>query len=81
MSNLGMYQVKDFVAIITPPNAGAIAVGSVLSTPVARDGQVVIAEMMSATLSADHRATDGAEGARFMNEARRLLERPSLLLL
>ena len=81
VSNLGMYQVKDFVAIITPPNAGAIAVGSVLSTPVARDGQVVIADMMSATLSADHRATDGAEGARFMNEARRLLERPSLLLL
>ena len=81
VSNLGMYQVKDFVAIITPPNAGAIAVGSVLSTPVARDGQVVIAEMMSATLSADHRATDGAEGAQFMNEARRLLERPSLLLL
>ena len=81
VSNLGMYQVKDFVAIITPPNAGAIAVGSVLSTPVARDGQVVIAEMMSATLSADHRATDGAEGAQFMNEVRRLLERPSLLLL
>ena len=81
VSNLGMYQVKDFVAIITPPNAGAIAVGSVLSTPVARDGQVVIAEMMSATLSADHRATDGAEGAQFMNEARRRLERPGLLLL
>ncbi|MYD36985.1 MAG: 2-oxo acid dehydrogenase subunit E2 [Dehalococcoidia bacterium] len=81
VSNLGMYDVKDFVAIITPPNAGAIAVGSVQSTPVARDGQVVVAEMMSATLSADHRATDGAEGARFMNEIRRILERPSLLLL
>lgn len=81
VSNLGMYDVKDFVAIITPPNAGAIAVGSVQSTPVARDGQVVVAEMMSATLSADHRATDGAEGARFMNEVRRILERPSLLLL
>ena len=81
VSNLGMYDVKDFVAIITPPNAGAIAVGSVQSTPVVRDGQVVVAEMMSATLSADHRATDGAEGARFMNEVRRILERPSLLLL
>lgn len=81
VSNLGMYDVKDFVAIITPPNAGAIAVGSVQSTPVVRGGQVVVAEMMSATLSADHRATDGAEGARFMNEVRRLLERPSLLLL
>ncbi len=81
VSNLGMYDVKDFVAIITPPNAGAIAVGSVRSTPVVRDGQVVVAEMMSATLSADHRATDGAEGARFMNEVRRVLERPSLLLL
>ena len=81
VSNLGMYDVKDFVAIITPPNAGAIAVGSVQSTPVVRDGQVVVAEMMSATLSADHRATDGAEGARFMNEVRRILERPALLLL
>ncbi len=81
VSNLGMYDVKDFVAIITPPNAGAIAVGSVQSTPVVRDGQVAVAEMMSATLSADHRATDGAEGARFMNEVRRILERPSLLLL
>ena len=81
VSNLGMYDVKDFVAIITPPNAGAIAVGSVQSTPVVRDGQVVVADMMSATLSADHRATDGAEGARFMNEVRRILERPSLLLL
>ena len=81
VSNLGMYDVKDFVAIITPPNAGAIAVGSVQSAPVVREGQVVVAEMMSATLSADHRATDGAEGARFMNEVRRILERPSLLLL
>ena len=81
VSNLGMYAVKDFVAIITPPNAGAVAVGAVLPTPVARDGQIVIADMMSATLSADHRATDGAEGAQFMNEMRRILERPSLLLL
>ena len=81
VSNLGMYAVKDFVAIITPPNAGAVAVGAVLPTPVARDGQIVIADMMSATLSADHRATDGAEGAQFMNELRRILERPSLLLL
>ncbi len=81
VSNLGMYAVKDFVAIITPPNAGAVAVGAVLPTPVARDGQIVIADIMSATLSADHRATDGAEGAQFMNELRRILERPSLLLL
>ena len=76
-----MYQVKDFVAIITPPNAGAIAVGAVLPTPVVRDGTVVVANMMSATLSADHRATDGAEGAQFMNEVRRILENPSLMLL
>ncbi len=81
VSNLGMYDVKDFKAIITPPNAGAIAVGSVRSTPVAQDGQIDVAEIMSATLSADHRATDGAEGAQFMNEVRRVLEGPSLLLL
>ncbi|MDA1096686.1 MAG: dihydrolipoamide acetyltransferase family protein [Chloroflexi bacterium] len=81
VSNLGMYDVKSFVAIITPPNAGAVAVGSAKATPVVRDGEIVIAQMMSITLSADHRATDGAQGAQFMNELRRLLEKPTALLL
>jgi pyruvate dehydrogenase E2 component (dihydrolipoamide acetyltransferase) len=81
ISNLGMFDVKDFVAIITPPNAGAVAVGSVKATPVVKDGEVVVAQMMSMTLSADHRATDGAQGAQFMNAVRRLLEKPTVLLL
>ena len=81
VSNLGMYGVKDFVAIITPPNAGAVAVGSVKATPVGKDGESVVAQVMSATLSADHRATDGAQGAEFMNELRRVLEKPTALLL
>ena len=81
VSNLGMYDVKDFVAIITPPNAGAVAVGSIKATPVVKDGEIVVAQMMSATLSADHRATDGAQGAEFMNELRRVLEKPTALLL
>ena len=81
VSNLGMYDVKSFVAIITPPNAGAVAVGSAKATPVVRDGEIVIAQMMSITLSADHRATDGAQGAQFMNELRRVLEKPTALLL
>lgn len=81
VSNLGMYDVKDFVAIITPPNAGAVAVGSVKATPIVKDDEVVIAQMMTATLSADHRATDGAQGAQLMNELRRVLEKPAALLL
>jgi pyruvate dehydrogenase E2 component (dihydrolipoamide acetyltransferase) len=81
VSNLGMYDVKDFVAIITPPNAGAIAIGSVKPTPVVRDGQVTVAQIMMVTLSADHRATDGAQGAQLMNELRRYLEKPTSLLL
>ena len=65
VSNLGMYDVKGFVAIITPPNAGAIAVGSVKATPIVKDGEIAIGQMMSMTLSADHRATD-----RLQREAR-----------
>jgi pyruvate dehydrogenase E2 component (dihydrolipoamide acetyltransferase) len=81
VSNLGMYDVKGFVAIITPPNAGAIAVGSVKATPIVKDGEIAIGQMMSMTLSADHRATDGAQGAEFMNAVRHALEKPTTLLL
>ncbi|MDP7620114.1 MAG: dihydrolipoamide acetyltransferase family protein [Dehalococcoidia bacterium] len=81
VSNLGMYDVKGFVAIITPPNAGAIAVGSVKATPIVKDGEIAIGQMMSMTLSADHRATDGAQGAEFMNAVRHALEVPTALLL
>ena len=80
ISNLGMFDVSSFVAIIVPPQTAVLAVGSVTKKPVARDDQVVIAQMMTATLSSDHRVVDGAESARFMVEVKRLLENPVGLL-
>ena len=81
ISNLGMFGVASFTAIIQPPQTAVLAVGAVRQQPVARDGQVVIAEVMTATLSADHRIVDGAEGAEFINEVKRLLESPLSMLL
>jgi pyruvate dehydrogenase E2 component (dihydrolipoamide acetyltransferase) len=81
ISNLGMFDVSSFVAIIQPPQAAILAVGTVAKRPVVRDDQVVVAQMMTATLSGDHRIVDGAEGARFLVEVKRLLESPMSLLL
>ena len=80
ISNLGMFDVSSFIAIIHPPQSAVLAVGTVAKRPVVRDDQVAIAEMMSATLSVDHRVADGAEGARFIVEVKRLLESPAGLL-
>ena len=81
VSNLGMFDVDSFTAIIFPPHAAILAVGAVKEQPVARDGQLAIAEIMKATLSVDHRVADGAEAAQFLMEVKRLLERPVSLLL
>lgn len=81
LSNLGMLGVDSFQAIINPPQAAILALGSVKSEPVVRDGEVTIAEMMNATLSADHRVTDGAQASQFMKEFKALLENPLRLLL
>ena len=81
VSNLGMFDVDSFTAIIFPPHAAILAVGAVKEQPVARDGQLAIAEMMKATLSVDHRVNDGAEAAQFLMEIKRLLEKPISLLL
>ena len=81
ISNLGMFDVDSFAAIIFPPNAAVLAVGTVKEQPVVRDGQVAIAKIMKATLSVDHRVADGAEGARFLMEIKRYLEQPAGLLL
>ena len=81
ISNLGMFEVTSFVAIIYPPQTAVLAVGKVADRPVARDGQVTVAQMMTATLSADHRIVDGAEGARFIVAVKELLENPLLLVL
>ena len=81
VSNLGMFDVDSFTAIIFPPHAAILAVGSVKEQPVVRDGQIAIAQIMKATLSVDHRVADGAEAAQFLMEIKRLLENPVSLLL
>jgi pyruvate dehydrogenase E2 component (dihydrolipoamide acetyltransferase) len=80
VSNLGMYQVVDFTSIIPAPLAASLAVGAVRQTPVVRDGQLAVGEMMSVTLSVDHRVSDGATAAQYLQELRRLLEAPMSLL-
>ncbi len=81
VSNLGMYDVTQFVAIIQPPQAGILAVGRAQERPVVREGKVVVRPVLQLTLSADHRVTDGAGAAEFLGEVKRLLENPLLLLL
>ena len=81
ISNLGMFDVESFAAIIFPPNAAVLAVGTVKEQPVVRGGQVTIAQIMMGTLSVDHRVADGAEGAQFLVEVKRNLENPAGLLL
>lgn len=80
VSNLGMYDVVNFVAIINPPQAGILAVGRAQERPVVRDGQVVVRPVLAITVSADHRVTDGVGAAEFLVEVKRLLENPILLL-
>ncbi len=76
VSNLGMYGVSSLFAILNPPQSCILGVGVVEPRPVARDGTVVVGMMMTLTLSADHRAIDGATGAEFLRALRRLLEHP-----
>lgn len=80
VSNLGMYEVEHFIAIINPPEAAIMAVGSVRQVPVVKNGQLTVGQRMKVTVSADHRVTDGAEVARFLQVFRRYLENPLLLL-
>ena len=80
ISNMGMFDVDSFSAIIYPPNAAVLAIASVKEQPVVRDGQLAVARMMSATLSVDHRVADGAEAARFLVDVKALLEQPVKLL-
>ena len=80
-SNLGMFGIDTFAAIIVPPQAGILAVGAVKPTPVVQDGEVVVRQVMNATVSADHRVGDGAEAAVLLNEVKDSLERPLRLIL
>lgn len=81
VSNLGAFEVEHFVAIINPPNAAILAVGSAQQVPVVVDGELAIGTRMKATLSADHRVTDGAEAAQFMQTLKGILEDPLRLLI
>jgi pyruvate dehydrogenase E2 component (dihydrolipoamide acetyltransferase) len=80
ISNLGMFGVEQFVAVINPPQAAILAVGATLDTPVARDGAVEVRPMMTLTLTVDHRAVDGAAGADFLRTVKQFLEEPALAL-
>jgi pyruvate dehydrogenase E2 component (dihydrolipoamide acetyltransferase) len=80
VSNLGMFGIDEFIAVLNPPQAAILAIGAVTPKPVVRDGQMVIRNMMSVTLSGDHRVIDGAVGAEFLKELRSLLEHPLRLL-
>ncbi|MGH2633821.1 MAG: dihydrolipoamide acetyltransferase family protein [Tepidiformaceae bacterium] len=81
ITNLGAYGVEMLIGIINPPQAAILGVGSVMPQPVVRDGQVVVRDVMKVALSADHRISDGAEGARFSKEIQALLENPVSLAL
>ena len=80
ISNLGMFGVDNFTAIINPPNSAILAVGAALQKPVVRDGELTIGHEMTATLSLDHRIIDGAAAARFLVSLRQLIENPATLL-
>jgi pyruvate dehydrogenase E2 component (dihydrolipoamide acetyltransferase) len=80
-SNLGMFGVEEFTAIINPPNSAILAIGEIRDTPVVEDGEVVPGKRMKVTLSCDHRVVDGAIGARFLDSVRSYLEEPMNLLL
>lgn len=81
ISNLGMYDVDDFVAIINPPEGAILAVGSILEKPVVRDGAITIGHTMKVTLSSDHRIIDGAVAARFLQDFKKYLQNPAALTL
>lgn len=81
ISNLGMMGIKEFTAIINPPEAAILAVGASQPVPAVRDGQITIRNIMNVTMSCDHRVVDGATGAKFLQTLRELLENPALMLL
>ena len=81
ISNLGMFGVRDFAAVINPPHGGILAVGAGEQRPVVKNGALAVATVMSCTLSCDHRAVDGAVGAQFLAAFKKLVEDPLTMLL
>jgi pyruvate dehydrogenase E2 component (dihydrolipoamide acetyltransferase) len=80
-SNLGMFGIEEFTAIINPPNAAILAIGGIRDEAVVRGGEVVAGKRMKVTLSCDHRVLDGATGAAFLGTVKSLLEVPMTMLL
>ncbi len=81
ISNLGMMGIKEFTAIINPPEAGILAIGGASPTPVVRDGEIVVRNIMNVTMSCDHRVIDGATGAKFLQTFKQMLETPAMMLM
>jgi pyruvate dehydrogenase E2 component (dihydrolipoamide acetyltransferase) len=80
ISNLGMFGIERFIAVLNPPQAAILAVGSTEEKPVVVDGEVVVRPRMELTLTCDHRAVDGATGAKFLGDVKAFLEEPGLAL-
>lgn len=80
ISNLGMFGIEEFTAIINPPDSCILAVGTIVQKPVVEDGQIVVGNMMKVTLSCDHRVVDGAKGAQFLQTLKQYLENPLSML-
>jgi len=80
ISNLGMFGVEAFVAVLNPPQAAILAVGATEDRPVAREGELVVRPTMTMTLTVDHRAVDGAPAAEFLRTVKTMLEEPGLAL-
>ena len=80
VSNLGMFGIHEFTAIINPPEAGILAVGGIKDTPVAVNGQVMVRPRMRVTMSCDHRVIDGAQGSRFLATLKAMLEEPTTIV-
>lgn len=81
VSNLGMFEVDHFIAIINPPEAAILAIGSVREVPVVEEGEIRIGQRLKVTLSADHRVTDGAEAAEWLQLFKETIEHPLRLML
>jgi pyruvate dehydrogenase E2 component (dihydrolipoamide acetyltransferase) len=80
ISNLGMFGVESFIAVLNPPQVAILAVGAATEQPVVRDGELTARPLMSLTLTCDHRAVDGADAADFLRTVRTRLEEPGLAL-
>ena len=80
VSNLGMFGIDEFTAVINPPEGGILAIGAMTAKPVVRDNEIVIRQMMRVTMSCDHRIIDGATGAKFLQTFKKILENPLSLV-